>query len=145
MQFLADDNEWMDKVERKRQRFEFRRLKLQKLIDDEFGGIASDLARKIGKEPSYIHRSLYEEGKEGKKNIGEDMMDAVIYALNLPDNWWTLPLNPSDDVDLSKFTVEKIAHVKKIEAMEESEFRDAVDIFDAAEEIVRRRNKETDN
>ena len=50
------------KLKRKIERNEHRRLKLLGLIRDQCGGVNAVLAKKLGKEPSYINRLLYPEG-----------------------------------------------------------------------------------
>jgi HTH-type transcriptional regulator, cell division transcriptional repressor len=51
-------------------KYEKRRTRLAEVRDRNFHGSASDLARAIGKEPSYVSRMLYPAGKAGKKRIG---------------------------------------------------------------------------
>ncbi len=70
----------MDKYERRRQR-------LIKLRNTECAGSAAELARRINREPSYVSRMLYEEGKAGKKRIADDMMEIIETAFNLPRGW----------------------------------------------------------
>lgn len=65
-------------------KYEKRRVRLAELRDQKFHGSASDLARAIGKEPSYVSRMLYPAGKAGKKRIGEDMAEAIETALGWP-------------------------------------------------------------
>ena len=50
----------MDKYER-------RRIRLIELRDTRCNGIAADLARTISREPSYVSRMFYAEGKKGKR------------------------------------------------------------------------------
>lgn len=71
-------------------KYEKRRLALIKLIA-KVGGQAK-LADKLEVNPSYISRMIYEEGKSGKKRIGEDMVEKLNYIF---DNW----LN--DDAELN--------------------------------------------
>lgn len=68
----------MDKYERRRQR-------LLRIKDDECDGNVASLAKRLGKSDSYVHRMLYEEGKAGKKRIGEDSVDSVMreFGINL--------------------------------------------------------------
>jgi hypothetical protein len=68
-------------------KYEQRRLRLLELRDTKCGGVSADLARKIGKDPSYVARMFYEEGKAGKKRIGEDTVEAVRRAFGLPRGW----------------------------------------------------------
>lgn len=51
----------------KEEKFEQRRLCLEKLLIRACGGNKSELARKIGKPASYVTRMLYAPGKKGKK------------------------------------------------------------------------------
>lgn len=70
----------MDKYER-------RRLNLIKLRDEKCNGKAADLAKKIGRDPSYVARMLYEEGKAGKKRIADDMIEVIEDAFQLKKGW----------------------------------------------------------
>ncbi|MDN3512666.1 MAG: helix-turn-helix domain-containing protein [Candidatus Jettenia sp.] len=63
----------MDKTDR----FEHRRLCLEKLLIDKCDNNRSLLATKIGKPYNYVVRMLYPPGKKGKKNIGEDIAEAI--------------------------------------------------------------------
>ncbi len=73
----------MDKYER-------RRRNLAQLVKEHCGGIDAEMARRIGRAPSYLARRLYEEGKLGKKRIGDDMTDVIEDAFNLPRGWLSL-------------------------------------------------------
>lgn len=70
----------MDKYER-------RRLKLIELRDNKCDGNAACIARKIEREPSYVTRMLYPEGKAGKKRISDDMMELIENRFGLPRGW----------------------------------------------------------
>lgn len=70
----------MDKYERRRQR-------LIELRDTRCNQSAADLARKIERDPSYIARMLYAEGKPGKKRIADDMMELIEEAFALQRGW----------------------------------------------------------
>lgn len=70
----------MDKYER-------RRLRLIELRDTRCGGNGADLARKIDRDPSYVTRMLYPEGKAGKKRIADDMIEVIESAFSLPRGW----------------------------------------------------------
>lgn len=64
---------------------------LKSVIDDHNddngrGGIAK-VARRIGVEPSYLQRCLYEPGKEGRKRIG----DKLIVKMNEHFPGWLQP------------------------------------------------------
>lgn len=56
-------------------KYEKRRLALIRLVA-KVGGQAK-LADKLEVNPSYVSRMLYEEGKVGKKRIGEDMVEKL--------------------------------------------------------------------
>lgn len=67
----------MDKYERRRQRLDQIRI-------SRFEGSIAKLAHAIGKAQSYVGRMLYEEGKAGRKRIGEDIAREIEQALHLP-------------------------------------------------------------
>lgn len=68
-------------------KYEKRRLRLMQIRDDFCGGKAVDVARRIEREPSYVSRMLYEEGKSGKKRIADDMVEIIEKAFGLPRGW----------------------------------------------------------
>lgn len=68
-------------------KYEKRRLRLIQLRDDYCNGNASELARKIGREPSYVARMLWTEDKTGRKRIADDMMEIIENAFALPRGW----------------------------------------------------------
>lgn len=59
---------------------EKRRVALRALVDSLGRGGISAVASRIGKEPNYVSRMLYPPGKEGRKRIGEDSVDALALA-----------------------------------------------------------------
>ncbi|KHO36150.1 repressor [Enterobacter sp. FB] len=68
-------------------KYEQRRLKLIEIRDRFCNGKAAELARRIEREPSYISRMLYPEGKAGRKRIADDMMEIIENAFSLPRGW----------------------------------------------------------
>ncbi|MGY0161663.1 LexA family protein [Edwardsiella tarda] len=68
-------------------KYEIRRLQLIKLRDEMCSGKAVDLARRISREPSYVSRMLYPEGKKQKKRIADDMVEVIESAFGLPRGW----------------------------------------------------------
>ncbi|MBU6993539.1 S24 family peptidase [Ferrovum myxofaciens] len=68
-------------------KYESRRLRLIELRDTRCNGKAVELARKLGREPSYVSRMIYPEGKAGKKRIADEMVDVIEQAFNLPHGW----------------------------------------------------------
>jgi hypothetical protein len=74
-------------------KYEQRRIDLKALIEAlGHGGIAR-VAGKIGKEPNYVSRMLYENGKPGRKRIGEESADLI--TAEFP-NWQSKPENTKD-------------------------------------------------
>lgn len=91
------DNRHMDK-------YELRRQRLRQLIDDQCGGIAAELAKRIGRDPSYVSRMLYPDGKAGKKRIGDDMVELIETSLGVPRgtlDGYTNPAAMGIDFDLA--------------------------------------------
>lgn len=68
-------------------KYEHRRRRLIELRDTKCNGKAVEVARAIGREPSYVSRMLYPEGKAGKKRIADDMMEVIEKAFGLPRGW----------------------------------------------------------
>ena len=68
-------------------KYEQRRLRLIEIRDRFCNGKASELARRIEREPSYVSRMLYPEGKSVKKRIADDMMELIEKSFNLPRGW----------------------------------------------------------
>lgn len=83
----------MDKYER-------RRLRLLLLRDSQCEGSVAEMARKIERDPSYVSRMLYVEGKPGKKRIADDMMEVVERAFGLTRGWLDMDVtaDPTPDV-----------------------------------------------
>lgn len=130
--------------QKKRERNEKRRLKLIGLIHDRCDGVNANLAKKLDKEPSYINRLLYPEGKDGKKNIGDEIMDAVIDAFDLPEDWWVNDTNEGKDygINLSKLSLEKLSHIKDIESMTDEQFQSQEGVFKAVVKSTKARKKQ---
>lgn len=61
-------------------RFEMRRMALKALVDDMGRGGRATVAAQIRKEPSYVSRLLYPPGKEGRKRIGDELVEAITRA-----------------------------------------------------------------
>jgi hypothetical protein len=59
-------------------KYELRRLALKNLIDSLGRGGQAQVASKTGIAADYISRALYPDGKDGKKNIGEDLLEVFI-------------------------------------------------------------------
>lgn len=84
-------------------KYENRRLRLIQIRDELCGGKAVDVARKIEREPSYVSRMLYEEGKKGKKRIADEMVEVIESAFSLPRGWMDgIPDDGRGNVTFSK-------------------------------------------
>ncbi|CAB4133061.1 COG2932 Predicted transcriptional regulator [uncultured Caudovirales phage] len=68
-------------------KYEQRRIRFLQLRNERCNGSSAEIARLIGKDPSYVARMLFESGKSGKKRIGEDVKDVIEKAFNLPIGW----------------------------------------------------------
>lgn len=68
-------------------KYETRRQRLLYIRDNLCGGKAIDVARTIGREPSYVSRMLYPEGKKQKKRIADEMVELIESSFNLPRGW----------------------------------------------------------
>jgi len=65
-------------------KYEQRRQNLIALMHKHCEGKAARLAEKIEVSASYASRMLYDPSKDGYKRIGEDMVDRIEAAFNLP-------------------------------------------------------------
>lgn len=61
----------------KKELFEQRRQRLLALVEERLNGSKAKLAEALGISSSYVYRMFYEEGKKGKKNIGDDMVRLI--------------------------------------------------------------------
>jgi hypothetical protein len=61
---------------------------LGEIKDKLCGGNAAELARRIGKDPTYVNRLFYPKGKAGAKGIGLEIMSACNRAFHLPVGFW---------------------------------------------------------
>lgn len=86
----------MTKALDKEDRYEHRRLCLQKLLHERCAGSQTSLARALGKSYNYTVRMLYPVGNPGKKNIGEDM---AAYINKIFPGWESI-LDEGSNVDL---------------------------------------------
>ena len=62
------------------------------LKETKCGGSNAELARKLGRDPSYVARMALEEGKPGKKRIGDDMVDLIATTFQVDRSWVDDPL-----------------------------------------------------
>ena len=68
-------------------KYEIRRQKVEELIRVRCDGVYAKFADKIERSPSYVGRMLYPEGKPGKKNISDTLIDVIEKKFNLPRGW----------------------------------------------------------
>lgn len=73
-------------------KYEHRRRRLLELKEWQCDGKIARLAERIARSDSYVARMLYEEGKPGKKRIGDDMLEVIEAAFSLSRGWFDLPL-----------------------------------------------------
>lgn len=81
-------------------KYEVRRLALQRLVTKMGRGAIAHIAEAIGKEPNYVSRMLYEEGKPGRKRIGESSADDLNAAFpGWLDDDHAAPATPASNID----------------------------------------------
>ncbi|HFC6932172.1 TPA: helix-turn-helix transcriptional regulator [Neisseria meningitidis] len=68
-------------------KYEHRRIKLIELKDNFCNGKISELANKLGRSDSYVSRMLYPDDKDGKKRIGDNMVDVIAQTFNVSKSW----------------------------------------------------------
>jgi hypothetical protein len=76
------------KTMKKMSQFDARQLLLMKIRDDHCGGSATELARRIDKDASYVHRLFYPIEKKGRKGIGLEIMNTCSSEFKLPAGYW---------------------------------------------------------
>ena len=69
---------------------------LMHLRDAECRGNAAELARKIGKDPTYVSRLFYPIGKKARKSIGLEIMQSCTKAFSLPPGFWERPAKSAE-------------------------------------------------
>jgi hypothetical protein len=73
-------------------KYEYRRLRLIELMNEQCNGKPAELAKKLECADSYAARMLYPTGKPGKKRIGEDWADRICKVFNLDRSAMELPI-----------------------------------------------------
>ncbi|CAN7324931.1 hypothetical protein LJR084_001880 [Variovorax sp. LjRoot84] len=63
---------------------------LLKIRDLRCAGNATELARRIRKDASYVHRLFWEEGRKGAKGIGPEIQQVCNEAFALPRGFWDM-------------------------------------------------------
>lgn len=67
--------------------FERRRRNLQQLLESRYRGSQAEMARAIGRSPSYVWRLLSPMGSSHAKHLGEDLARQIESAANLLSYW----------------------------------------------------------
>jgi phage repressor protein C with HTH and peptisase S24 domain len=78
--------------------YDNKQLLLMELRDKLCGGNSAELARKLGKDSTYVHRLFYPVGKDGRKGIGLEIMQAAEDAFRLPPGFWQMSPPLSDAI-----------------------------------------------
>ncbi|GHZ87287.1 LexA family transcriptional regulator [Vibrio cholerae] len=68
-------------------KYEIRRQNLKKLKATYCNDNQTELARRIGRQQSYVSRMLSLPDKPGHRKIADDMVDVITSAFNLPVTW----------------------------------------------------------
>ncbi|POR52789.1 hypothetical protein B0G62_10486 [Paraburkholderia eburnea] len=68
------------------------------------GGSAAELARRIEREASYVTRMLYPPGKNGRKRIGEELVEIIETVFGKPRGWLDSPSDPDATAHASQST-----------------------------------------
>ncbi|SEN73125.1 hypothetical protein [Nitrosomonas marina] len=125
----------MDKYER-------RRLNLIKLRDEKCNGVNAEIARKIGKDQSYVNRIFYPEGKKGKKRIGDDIKEIIETEFGLPTGWLDgVDSNNILGIDETKLTFKNIEMMRRIARMDEEYLNVVDDILKIVENKIHPRKE----
>ncbi len=61
---------------------------LMHIRDTYCGGVAAELARKIGKDGTYVHRLFYPIDKKARKGIGLEIMKTCSSVFGLAPGFW---------------------------------------------------------
>lgn len=114
------------------------------LRDERCAGNAAELARKIGKDGTYVNRLFYPIGKKGGKGIGLEIMQACTTAFSLPPGFWeaTDTLPPSykvsrDDASLGPALLNESSVIPMPAARLDKYTAEAVQILSKLTEVQR--------
>lgn len=89
-------------------RYEVRRAALKRLVDSLGRGGRAEVARAINREASYVSRMLYPPGKDGRKRMGEDLVELLTKAY---PQW----LDPAAEAPASTTTLPAAAARARVE------------------------------
>jgi hypothetical protein len=82
-------------------KYEVRRLRLQRLVDERCGGVKAVAAAKVDRNPSYISRLLSEPDDPNHRKIGDTIIDIFEAAFQLPRGWFDAP-EAGEEIDVPK-------------------------------------------
>lgn len=68
-------------------KYEIRRLRVLKLMEEDFEGVIAKFADRIERSPSYVGRMLYPAGKKAKKNISDTLIEVIEDKCDLTPGW----------------------------------------------------------
>lgn len=109
-------------------KYELRRLRFIELCNSKYGGKIASLAMAIGRDASYVSRMMYQEGKAGRKRIGEDMCEHIERECNV---WGWFDNAPSSPAEPSNVTpaLDTRGRVPVISWVQAGDWQNAVDNF----------------
>lgn len=90
-------------------KYTIRRNNLRKIKADYCHNSQVELARRIGRTPSYVSRMLSDPEKTGHRRIADDMVDVITNAFNLPATWLDTMNNHAQQLNgctIAKVTLE---------------------------------------
>jgi hypothetical protein len=127
-------------------KYETRRRNLIVLMDDHCDGRAASLATRLDRSPSYVSRMLYEDGKPGKKRIGEDMAEIIERVFGLAKGQLDKPMTDAKAPGAAPQRSEGWSELTRVDATEhrilklfrEADTRGRAEILAAIEEITSR-------
>ncbi len=82
-------------------------LLLMHIRDTYCGGKAAELARKIGKDGTYVHRLFYPIGKKARKGIGLEIMKTCSSVFGLAPGFWESAPSAKPHDPLQSHTVQE--------------------------------------
>jgi hypothetical protein len=123
-------------------KYEIRRVKLAELRDTRCGGNTAELARRLNRNPTYVLRMLYPEGKDGRKRIADDMIEVIESTFDLPHGWLD-GKSENRTIKIDLFVDENLA-VRHIHPAAQEDFRAPYDCPPTAHALQSRNKKRSD-
>lgn len=129
-------------------KYELRRQKLITLRDERCNGKVVEVAKTICREPSYVSRMLYPEGKKGKKRIADDMVEVIELSFNLPRGWMngvTVITNADEQSPLANLTPRQKILLELFEELPDSEADNLLKTLEEKKQYYDHLYRELDN